>query len=122
LLLNTSGAAYSITEIVQLRAADFPFSHQVDVRDDRGVHEKSSLHTNLTSDTSYREVFVHPATASSYDGALKHLQAFAFTFTDFHMDPDGVAHTKVGDSGLQKVLFKFVDEVRHRYQLIGGAA
>ena len=86
------------------------------------MHEKSSLHTNITSDASYREIFVDPAATSSYDGALKYLQAFAFPFTNFYVDSDGIAHTKVRNSGLQKVLFEFFNEVRHRYRLVGGVA
>tara|TARA_Y100001001_G_C7905439_1_gene273237 strand:+ start:221 stop:511 length:291 start_codon:yes stop_codon:yes gene_type:complete len=82
------------------------------------MHEKSSLHTKIASDAPYREVLVYPATASSYDGALKYLQTFAFAFTDFYVDPDGIAHTKVGNSGLQRVLVEFVNEVRHSYLLV----
>jgi hypothetical protein len=80
------------------------------------MHEKSSLHTKIASDAPYREVLVYPTTASSYDGALKYLQTFAFT--DFYVDPDGIAHTKVGNSGLQRVLVEFVNEVRHSYLLV----
>jgi len=113
LLADTGGLATTLTEVVQLGAADCTAAFDGDAADRLAVSLKDALNAFTVGDLAYREGGVDAAVTDGDDDAFEGLQTLALTFLDPDLDDYGIAGGEVGDVVTELFLFKLGDDVVH---------
>ena len=88
--LNLGRLALTITQIVQLGAANFTVADQFNVIHTGRVDRESTFNTNAIGYTANSESFTDAAVAFGNNSAFESLQTFTVAFNNLHPDSDGV--------------------------------
>ena len=112
LLLDTSGLANPVSQVVELCPTDVTTSNDGDGLNDRRMQRKNALNANAEADLSYVESCSSPmAAASAYDNALESLDTFAPTFDNPDIDANRVSWGEDRNVVAQLCIFDLFDRV-----------
>ncbi len=92
------GLALEPAQIVELGAADFRRTHDVDLVDDLGVDGEDTLHTLAETDFADGKAGLR-ASLPGNDDAFERLQALFLAFSDLDQHLDGIAGAKLRNVG-----------------------
>ena len=100
--LDLSSLTDSVTQIVELAAANLTAANDLNVNNVRAVERENSLYAYAVRKTANGEGLSYAGTTASDHGALEHLDSFSLTLTDIYAYLYGIADLEFRD-----VLFLF---------------
>ena len=107
--LHLGALADSVSQVVQLRAADFTAAEDVNLDNVGGVQREGLFHADAVSHAADGEGFGDAAAVLADDGPLVHLDSFAGAFLDQVVNADGIAHVEDRHGLLQLLTLKSVE-------------
>ena len=93
--LESNGFADTISQEVELGAANDARSLHDDLVDAWRVDGEFTFHTFTCNDTSYRERLVHAESSSGNHGSSENLDSFFFAFQNLRVNVDRIADVKL---------------------------
>ena len=113
-LLDLGLLADTVTQVIQLGAADFTAADGLDGDDGGRMHGEDLLAANVVADAADGDRLVDAAMLLGDDDALESLITLTASFLDTNGDANGVADVQLGQFGLHVLLGKGFDEIHDK--------
>ena len=95
--LDLGRFALTITQIVELRAANLTVTDQIHMIDTGGIDRESTFNTDTVGHPANRKGFADAAVALGNDSAFESLQTFAVTFNNLYPHTYGITDVESGE-------------------------
>ena len=96
LLLDLSGLAHAVTQVVQLGTTNLALADGLDHSHIGRMQGEDLLAANAVGDPANRDGLTDAAMLAGNDNAFEHLDTLTRTFLDAHMHTNGVAYLNLG--------------------------
>ena len=100
----------SVTQVEQLRLANFTSADNLNMIYCRRIERPRFLNADAVGYTTYGEVLVYTATLALNDNAFEHLDTFSRTFNDTGIDTQCVTYTECRYVVLKLLIFNLFDD------------
>ena len=103
----------SVTQVEQLRLANFTSADNLNMIYCRRIERPRFLNADAVGYTTYGEVLVYTATLALNDNAFEHLDTLPVALLDLGIYPYRITYVELADAFFHLGVFDFLDNVVH---------
>ena len=112
------GLTLPFTQIVQLRAADFTVTNQVNMVNTGGIDRERTFHADPVRHPANSKGFADAAVTLGNHSAFESLQTFTVSFNNFHPDTYSIADVESRKIAANLLCFDGADNIIHGVRLL----